>query len=438
MQVKNNILFGLDFQEDKYLHVLKACDLLSDLQLLSNGDETTIGDRGINLSGGQRARIGLARAVYADADVYLLDDPLSAVDPKVGNSLFQKTICQALSSKTRVLVTHQTQFLSSMEVSRVAVLKSGKLVAFDSFSTLKSSGSLDWLGDNEGDLYTNADKGESQQHLSGHLIEDVIDDDEVSELGAGSKVSKSLLTMQNMRGHSVRYLSVDNTEEFPRARTKSRCSDEMQRRYSVISEEGTPKLEDSDRIVLGFGVESAPSEYRSLKDIELDIEKKDSSVNAADEDAQSQAVSEIKYTRMEAEVDGGIIAAENKNTGNINNDSYGKYFEAMGGYFVITIGMTLMLLGQASAMYCTVWLAYWAGKSDEEQDDNNYQNIYIGLVVGCCIFSLARSAMAFVTTTRAAYRLHDAMLSSVLRATVLFFDRYDFCLTSIVFTSVLI
>jgi ABC-type multidrug transport system fused ATPase/permease subunit len=122
---------------------------LSDLKALPQGDMTIIGDRGVNLSGqlifaschlifiattsfttflfsfflnqqgGQRARVALARAIYSeDADCFLLDDPLSAVDAKVASILFQSAICGHLAGKTRVLVTHQTQFLSSPAISR--------------------------------------------------------------------------------------------------------------------------------------------------------------------------------------------------------------------------------------------------------------------------------------------------------------------------------
>lgn len=403
--VKENILFGSPFDESKYVKVLKACDLLSDLQLLSNGDETIIGDRGINLSGGQRARIGLARAVYADADVYLMDDPLSAVDPKVGNILFQRTICEALASKTRVLVTHQVQFLSSPNVSRVIVLKAGRVAGVGEFTVLKAGSSLDWLGDADGDAYRQSERdSQIDGHANDHIVSDDENNDQLAEIGVSGQ-QKTLLTMDNMMGHSVRYLSVADSADGARPRL-----------HSHESEPGSVHMEDIDRIVLGSGVEGPSSVYVALEDVDDDL--LEYPAKGAEEAAGKEAV----YTSVAAE-DGGIIAAEDKTTGDVNKEAYGKYFEAMGGLLIIFIGMLLMVLGQASAMYCTVWLAYWARKSESGQDDPYNRNVYIGLVVGCCFFSLARSAMAFITTTRAASRLHDAMLASVLRATVLFFDR---------------
>ncbi|KHJ93660.1 ABC transporter, ATP-binding protein [Oesophagostomum dentatum] len=88
MTVRDNILFGKPYDKRRYNQVLAACALKPDLRMLTNGDLTEIGEKGINLSGGQKARISLARAVYQDFDVYLLDDPLSAVDAHVGKHIF--------------------------------------------------------------------------------------------------------------------------------------------------------------------------------------------------------------------------------------------------------------------------------------------------------------------------------------------------------------
>lgn len=88
--IRDNILLGSPFVESKYLKVVEVCGLERDLQLFPNGDRTFVGEKGYTLSGGQKARVTLARAVYADADIYLLDDPLSAVDPKVANHIFEK------------------------------------------------------------------------------------------------------------------------------------------------------------------------------------------------------------------------------------------------------------------------------------------------------------------------------------------------------------
>uniref|UniRef100_A0A3P9LF64 ATP-binding cassette, sub-family C (CFTR/MRP), member 4 n=1 Tax=Oryzias latipes TaxID=8090 RepID=A0A3P9LF64_ORYLA len=136
--IRSNILFGKEFDQQKYDRVIKACALKRDLELLPGGDQTVIGDRGATLSGGQKARVNLARAVYQEADVYLLDDPLSAVDAEVGRHLFEKCICGVLRKKPRVLVTHQLQYLT--EADQILILKEGHMVAKGTYTELLQSG----------------------------------------------------------------------------------------------------------------------------------------------------------------------------------------------------------------------------------------------------------------------------------------------------------
>ncbi|KAM6893505.1 ATP-binding cassette sub-family C member 4-like [Xenentodon cancila] len=136
--IRSNILFGRELNLTTYERVLKACALKRDLELLPDGDLTLIGDRGATLSGGQKARINLARAVYQDADIYLLDDPLSAVDAQVGKHLFEQCICGLLRDKCRVLVTHQLQHLRAAD--HILVLREGHVMVQGTYNELQHSG----------------------------------------------------------------------------------------------------------------------------------------------------------------------------------------------------------------------------------------------------------------------------------------------------------
>ncbi|XP_038572955.1 multidrug resistance-associated protein 4-like isoform X2 [Micropterus salmoides] len=136
--IRSNILFGRELNPQKYECVLRACALKKDLELLPDGDLTLIGDRGATLSGGQKARVNLARAVYQDADIYLLDDPLSAVDAEVGRHLFEQCICGLLKNKSRVLVTHQLQHLRA--ANQILVLQEGHIMAQGTYNELQCSG----------------------------------------------------------------------------------------------------------------------------------------------------------------------------------------------------------------------------------------------------------------------------------------------------------
>uniref|UniRef100_F6WVF1 ATP-binding cassette sub-family C member 5 n=1 Tax=Monodelphis domestica TaxID=13616 RepID=F6WVF1_MONDO len=121
--LRDNILFGKEFDEERYNAVLNGCCLRPDLAILPNSDLTEIGERGANLSGGQRQRISLARALYSDRSIYILDDPLSALDAHVGNHIFNSAIRKYLKSKTVLFVTHQLQYL--VDCDQVIFMKEG-------------------------------------------------------------------------------------------------------------------------------------------------------------------------------------------------------------------------------------------------------------------------------------------------------------------------
>ncbi|XP_078514474.1 ATP-binding cassette sub-family C member 2-like [Lissotriton helveticus] len=134
--LQQNILFGSSLNKHFYEKVLEACALLPDLEQLPYGDQTEIGERGVNLSGGQKQRVSLARAVYSDADIYLLDDPLSAVDVHVGKHLFEKLIGPTglLRNKTRILVTHSLTVLP--ETDLIIVMEEGRITMMGTYEEL--------------------------------------------------------------------------------------------------------------------------------------------------------------------------------------------------------------------------------------------------------------------------------------------------------------
>ncbi|KAA8584790.1 hypothetical protein FQN60_003484 [Etheostoma spectabile] len=137
--LKDNIMFGQERKEAWYQRVVEACALQPDLEILPAGDETEIGEKGVNLSGGQKQRVSLARAVYCDRAVYLLDDPLSAVDAHVGKHIFDKVIGPQglLKDKTRVLVTHGLSYLPQADL--ILVLVEGQITEMGSYQDLMAT-----------------------------------------------------------------------------------------------------------------------------------------------------------------------------------------------------------------------------------------------------------------------------------------------------------
>jgi len=135
--VRDNILFGRPYDEDRYHKVLQVCQLEHDLEMLEAGDLTEIGEKGVNLSGGQKQRVSIARAAYADADTIILDDPLSALDPEVASKLFHECVCEFMKGKTRLLVTNQLQFLQYCD--NIVALGGGQVVEQGSYDDLMSA-----------------------------------------------------------------------------------------------------------------------------------------------------------------------------------------------------------------------------------------------------------------------------------------------------------
>ena len=145
--VRENVLFGLPYRHDWYVEVIEACSMKRDIAIFPYGDETLVGEKGMCLSGGQKARISLARAVYANADIVLLDDPLSAVDAGVGRHIFDKCIRGLLLYKCVVLVTHHLQFLEP--ASQILVLRDGQVEFQGTFAQLAEFRDLGSVGVSE-------------------------------------------------------------------------------------------------------------------------------------------------------------------------------------------------------------------------------------------------------------------------------------------------
>ena len=144
--IKENILMGAEYKEEWYNEVIKVCSLEQDLDLFKEyRDETMIGDRGITLSGGQKARVSLARAVYTNREIYLLDDPLSAVDAEVASAIFTQCIKGTLKKKSVILATHQTHFAS--QADKILILDQGTQVFFGTYSELQDGGYSRYLGE---------------------------------------------------------------------------------------------------------------------------------------------------------------------------------------------------------------------------------------------------------------------------------------------------
>lgn len=137
MSLRDNILFGLPYEVEKYRKILKICELIPDLKMLPAGDHTEIGERGINLSGGQKQRISIARIIYSDPDILLVDDALSALDANVGKKIFYNVFKDYAKDKTRLMTTHALQYIE--EVDRIVFMEDGQIIEQGTYEKLMNN-----------------------------------------------------------------------------------------------------------------------------------------------------------------------------------------------------------------------------------------------------------------------------------------------------------
>ncbi|KAK6917096.1 ABC transporter-like, ATP-binding domain [Dillenia turbinata] len=201
--VRENILFGSAFDSTRYWKAIDVTALQHDLDLLPGHDLTEIGERGVNISGGQKQRVSMARAVYSNADVYIFDDPLSALDAHVGRQVFNKCIKEELKGKTRVLVTNQLHFLP--QVDRIILVSDGTIKEDGTFEDLSANGPLfQKLMENAGKMEKHVDEMEENEKFEQKSSKPTINGEangfpEKANLTKRRKEGKSVLIKQEER-----------------------------------------------------------------------------------------------------------------------------------------------------------------------------------------------------------------------------------------------
>ncbi|XP_020586974.1 ABC transporter C family member 2-like [Phalaenopsis equestris] len=205
--VRDNILFGSHFEARRYEEAIEVTALQHDLEVLPGGDLTEIGERGVNISGGQKQRVSMARAVYSNSDVYVFDDPLSALDAHVGRQVFDRCIKDKLRGRTRVLVTNQLHFLPNVDT--IILVHEGMIKEKGTFEELSSDGFLfRKLMENAGKMEEQVDEEGSENE--GKEIAASTENGEITKGGNGlennnnkGKNGKSVLIKQEERETGV-------------------------------------------------------------------------------------------------------------------------------------------------------------------------------------------------------------------------------------------
>ena len=367
--VRQNIIFTSKYIESKYKKIVESSALDSDIKILSAGDDTEIGERGINLSGGQKQRVSLARAVYSEADIYLLDDPLSAVDTHVGKHIFEKVIGPngLLKKKTRLLVTHKVTLLP--EVDFIIVMKDGKI---------SESGSYHELLDK---------KGAFSEFLVEYLAEDV---DEASESD-----EKIIEMREKMKPELERHISRASGAES-----------------------------DSDaRSQQGRGLSSSSSLVKRSRHGTV------SSRNTADKNVSSkrQSIAPAYRGGKTDPAQGRLIEAEVEAIGSVTYSTYLAYLRAMGFLTVFTV-LAFMVINSTFNISSSIWLSFWADDA-LYPDRANDTTLRTTRVVVYGLLGASESAtqfvanfLSFLATLRASSYLHDMMLDRIMKSPMSFFD----------------
>ncbi|KAK8776949.1 hypothetical protein V5799_029711 [Amblyomma americanum] len=389
--VRDNILFQRKMERDRYNRTLEQCALQTDLNVLPGGDQTEIGEKGINLSGGQKQRVSLARAVYSDTDIYLLDDPLSAVDSHVGKHIFDHVIGPkgVLKDKTRLLVTHGISYLPQMD--QIIVLRDGRIEEQGTYQELlQRKGAL-------AELLLHFLREESQDDA---LLQE--DPNIVEELLL--HIASPEISRQLSQHKSTSELSLSERKEFLRSLSRQ-LSETQSQGSSVPTQAGGPET--------GNRRSSAGSESMSGRS----LSRSQSTLrNAAGDKAAGAQEAGTK-----------LVQAEAAETGRVKWRVYFAYFGAIGAAWMVPI-VVMNLASQAFSIGSNLWLTAWSndpalpdGSQDIAKRDLRL-GVYGALGVGQGVTILLGSLALSLGSLKGAMLLHNGLLHNILRSPMSFFD----------------
>ncbi|XP_011637000.1 multidrug resistance-associated protein 1 isoform X7 [Pogonomyrmex barbatus] len=366
--LQDNILFGKALNKSIYNRVIEACALSPDLKMLPAGDQTEIGEKGINLSGGQKQRVALARGVYNDSENYFLDDPLSAVDSHVGKHIFEKVIGPngLLKKKTRVLVTHGITYLP--EVDNIIVLKDGEITESGTYKQLLEK------------------KGAFADFLVQHLQEVHVDEGSEADLREIKQQLESTMGVDELQQKLTRVRSriSESLSESGSVAERKSLNGSLTRQYSTESQQSANYMHSN-----------------STKE---------------------------KETSKPNNVGEKLIEIEKAETGSVKWKVYSHYLKSIGWFLSIsTIVMNAVF--QSFSIGSSVWLSVWSndnqtvvnGTVDTAKRDM-YLGVYGALGFGQATFVVLSQIALVIGCLQSSKLLHSELLFGVLRSPLGFFD----------------
>ncbi|KAG5182090.1 hypothetical protein JKP88DRAFT_349004 [Tribonema minus] len=451
--IRGNILFGRPYDEDKYIKVLKACSLHRDLTLLEAGDMTEIGEQGINLSGGQKQRLSLARALYADADTYFMDDPLSALDAQVGQRVFKDCIGAALRGRTRILVTNQLQYLP--DVDRIIIM--GQRSGADG-QTILDQGTYRELIARGHDMSTLINS-EAPRAINGTDVKD-------GAAAAGGTVGEGAAVSEGETANGAGTLSAGRAESpmssaaaidataaaasgahrqhtataapaaaaaAPAAAALHHRPQSMARQVSAVAGAAAPAEPAVQEEYGVFEAESRGMGAKLSSAAELSVasvhvkggvgegERAEGGGEGAGQKEEANCADIAAITRKAP--DGKLMAKEERATGAVEFKVYKQYLASAASPALLGILVLLFATSNISVQVQQWVVSFWTS-------DPNYVRhslkFYLGGVTASAMLvgALAhlRTLLAFAMGVRASRKLHGDMLDRVLHAPVSYFD----------------
>jgi ATP-binding cassette subfamily C (CFTR/MRP) protein 1 len=406
--IKENILFGREYDEHRFRATIEAACLGPDIAILKNGLDTEIGEKGINLSGGQKARVSFARAVYQNTDILLLDDPLSAVDAHVGQHMFHKGIRggHLLKGKTIILVTHQVHLLE--ECDKVVVLDGGHVRGCGTMRQLREMGI---------DVNALVGKGKKAKKEESSPRDRSGSDGNNTD-GARDRTGSSGGGPRDRTGSSVSDTSEDNTGPPRRGRSDSSADS-----GDVVVEEQKTGNELAVKALTEEAI-GGP-----LVDEHTHTEGGNSSSDDEEDDDAATKKSKPAATKAD-EATGDLMTKEERIDGIVHTEIY-MWFFRIGGWTPIILTMILSAAAQVGSCYGSFWLAAWGKKASyreytgdpfDSHDNVYYLNIYAMLTLTTLVGAAVRGALTVYHALQASKHMHHEMLRKVVSTPIAFFD----------------
>ncbi|KAJ3088485.1 Multidrug resistance-associated protein 4 [Quaeritorhiza haematococci] len=403
--LRDNILFGMEYDKKRYKEVVRVCSLQRDLGLLIAGDRTEIAERGANLSGGQRQRVSLARAVYNDADIILLDDPISAVDQAVGRHIFDECFMGFLKHKTVVCALHQLQYLPQMDW--VVCVKNGKIAMQGTYQQLMEISHFSELINNHVASGEQGDQDDESDVVNDPDFKIPEDEDKPKDapswaidIDAGSGDAqlevKEQPKKEPKRLSELNQLTVRSWKEID----EKRLSSMIERNQLTIST-NTPAGTSPD--IAEIIKQNEMSVY-SMSEIAVEDVEDDDEDDAA-EDAQR-----------------GKLVQEDASAQKTGFRDFVSYFDAYRGMTVSVSIYVFFFIVHGIRIGSDYWLRLWVPKVGG-YSDAVYIGIYALFILLFGFGVLARGVLFAYDCVGKSIELHNNIFNAVLRAPMSFFDK---------------